>query len=293
MLWRIVTIIFPLFAIVVAGYVYGRIRRPDMSFANQLTMEVFAPALVFAALADKSFDLGTYWILAIAAAAVALAPGLLALPITRWIGVEPKTFVPPMMFYNSGNMGLPLAVLAFGDGALAPAVILFLVTNVLHFSFGAWLLDHDTRIATLWRVPVVAAAIAGLAVSLLGIEVWPPLLGAIRMVGEICIPLLVFALGVRLTDASIRSWNVGLIGAAARPLLGLLVAWPLARWLDLPPPQSALLILAGALPPAVLNYVFAERYRQEPDKVASIVLLGNIGAVIFIPLALAIALPKS
>ncbi len=49
-------------------------------------------------------------------------------------------------------------------------------------------------------------------------------------------------------------------------------------------------VIFGALPPAVLNYVFAERYRQEPGKVASMVMLGNLGALLFIPIALALTL---
>jgi len=58
----------------------------------------------------------------------------------------------------------------------------------------------------------------------------------------------------------------------------------------LPERERALLLVFGALPPAVLNYMFAERYHQEPEKVASMVLIGNVMAVVFLPLALAIGL---
>jgi predicted permease len=60
-----------------------------------------------------------------------------------------------MMFNNSGNMGLPLAVLAFGEAALPARVVLFLVQNLLHFSLGAWMLDHQRPPGNLWRVPVM------------------------------------------------------------------------------------------------------------------------------------------
>ena len=60
--------------------------------------------------------------------------------------------------------------------------------------------------------------------------------------------------------------------------------------IPLPERERALLIVFGALPPAVLNYMFAERYNQEPDKVASMVLIGNIAALVFLPIALALAL---
>ena len=246
MLLRIVSIIFPLFAIVLAGWLYGRVRRPDMSFANQINMDVFVPALVFATLAGKSFDLANYQPLALGAVIVVLGSGLLAWPLARLMKVEAKTFVPPMMFNNSGNMGLPLAVLAFGEAALPAAVVLFLVENLLHFSLGIYMLDHRARLWNVWRMPVMLAALAGLAVSL--------------------------------------------AGAALRPLMGMAIAWAAARLLGLDAQHSAMLFIFGALPPAVLNYVFAERYGQEPEKVASIVMIGNVAALLFISLALAIAL---
>jgi malate permease and related proteins len=73
-------------------------------------------------------------------------------------------------------------------------------------------------------------------------------------------------------------------------VLGMLIAWGAGWALGLSPQQQGMLLVFGALPPAVLNYVFAERYRQEPDKVASIVMVGNVAALLFISLALAIAL---
>ena len=290
MLLRIVSIIFPLFAIVLAGWFYGRRHQPDMALANQLNMDVFVPALVFAALAGKSFDLLGYQALAVGGIAVVLGSGLLAWPLARLMKVEAKTFVPPMMFNNSGNMGLPLAVLAFGEAALPAAVVLFLVENLLHFSLGIYILDHHARLTNLWRMPVVLAALAGLGISVSGAELWPPLLTAIRMLGEISIPLLLFSLGVRLTDANFHTWRIGVAGAAARPLIGMAIAWGAARLLGLDARHSAMLLIFGALPPAVLNYVFAERYRQEPEKVASIVMIGNVAALLFISMALAIVL---
>jgi len=70
----------------------------------------------------------------------------------------------------------------------------------------------------------------------------------------------------------------------------MLIAWGAGWALGLSAQHQALLLVFGALPPAVLNYVFAERYRQEPDKVASIVMVGNVAALLFIPLALVLAL---
>ncbi|MGQ5490210.1 AEC family transporter [Thauera sp. ZXT1-4] len=290
MLIRIVEILFPLFSITALGFFVGRRTKPDLSHANKLNMDVFVPALVFAALANKAFDVAAFLPLIGAGTVVVVGSGLAAWGLAKATGIEPKTLVPPLMFNNCGNLGLPLAVLAFGELALAPMVVLFMVSNLIHFSFGAWLLDHRVRLLTVWRVPSVLATFAGLMVSLTHFEVWPPLLIAIRMLGEISIPLMLFGLGVRLADSRIGAIGIGVFGAVARPLVGMALAWAVMQVIELPPREQALMLVFGALPPAVLNYMFAERYQQEPGKVASMVLIGNVAAVVFLPLALALVL---
>ncbi|RKT58629.1 hypothetical protein DFR40_1650 [Azonexus fungiphilus] len=288
--FRLLAILFPIFGIVAAGYFYGRKHKPEMAVANRLNMDVFVPALVFAAMAGKSFDLAAYAPLALGGFIVIAVCGLLAWPIARLCGVQPKTLAPPMMFNNSGNIGLPLAVLAWGEAALPAAVILFMVENTLHFSFGAKLLDPKTRILMLWRIPVVFAAIAGLTVAVLKIPVWQPLVIAIKMLGDVSVPLLLFSLGVRMTDVSFGEWKLSVGSALLRPLAGMAIAYAVIQLFGLEGRDAAMLVVFGALPPAVLNFLFAERYQQEPQRVASIVLVGNLAALVFLPLALVLVL---
>lgn len=290
MLLRIVAILFPLFAIVSLGYGVGRYLRPDLAQANKLNIDVFVPALVFAAMASKDFHIAEYGGLLLVTFLLIVACGLAGWGVARLAGIDPRTLVPPMMFNNCGNLGLPLAVLAFGADALAPAVAMFALSNLLQFSFGVWLLDHQARVANAWRSPSVLAALAGIAVGVLGLEVWPPLLTAIRMVGDIAIPLMLLALGVRLAESRIGAIGFGLFGALLRPVVGMAAAWLLLKVFELPPTDAALVFVFGALPPAVLNFILAERYRQEPDKVASMVLIGNVAALAFLPVALATVL---
>lgn len=291
MLERIVSIVFPVYAIVAVGYLYARWKKPDMAFANHLNMEIFIPALVFAALASKSFDVVTYWPLALGAAVVIFGSGVMAWPVARLLKVPINTFVPPMMFTNAGNMGIPLIVLAFGEAALPAAVMLFLVENLLHYVFGAWMLDRHAKWWNLWRVPVIFASFAGLAMSVAEVPLWPPLLLAIKMLGDVCIPLMLFSLGVRLSTSSDYDWRLGFSGAVLCPLTGLLMAFAVGLVIDLPPEQQGMLLLFGALPPAVMNYMFAEKYGQDPAKVASIVIIANAASLLFVPLALILAIP--
>lgn len=290
MLERIVSILFPVFAIAAVGYFVARRDRPDMAVANRLTMDVFAPALIFGALASRDFHVAEYWRLALAMLLASVGCGLAGYLMARAMRQDPRTLIPPIMFGNSANLGIPLAVLAFGNEALQPAVILFMVSTLLHFTFGSWLLDHKLHLGQIWRVPNVIATVLGLAVSLAGIVVWEPLVMALKLLGDIAIPLMLFALGVRMTDIRFDSWRLGVIGGLARPAIGGVLA-ALAAWIfDLQGFEAALLIIYGALPPAVMNYLFSERYGQEPDKVASIVLIGNLLAVVVLPVVLAFAL---
>lgn len=261
-----------------------------MAAANKLNIDIFVPALIFDVLTARDFGLTQYQDLAIAGIAVILGSVLLAWPVARLMNFQIKTFVPPMMFNNSGNMGLPLVLFAFGEQALPAAVVLFLIENTLHFSVGMKILNSSTSFISMLRIPMILAAIAGLGVSFMQLEIAPLFATPIKMLGQISIPLMLFALGVRLIHINWQDWKIGLIGAFVSPLSGLLMAIPAGYLLNLPAQQYALLILFGALPPAVLNYMVAERYQQQPQLVASIVMIGNMASIIFIPLVLSFVL---
>jgi len=287
---RLFSIVFPIFAIVAIGYLYSRWRQPDMTSANQINMTILLPALIFHVLSGKDFQLAEYGWLALGAAAIVLGSGLLALPVAKVSGFSFKTFVPPMMFTNSGNIGLPLAVFAFGEQALPAAVVLFLVENGLHFTLGTYLMDHRAPLRKVLVQPIVAATLVGIAFSLFRWGVPAPLRETVNLLGQASIPLLLFSLGTRLTSVDFREWRIGLLGAVICPVTGVLMLLIVQPFLSLTPLQSSLLLVFSALPPAVLNYLVAEQYRQEPGKVASIVMLGNLMGLVSLPIALAFAL---
>ena len=287
---KLLVTVFPLFVVVAIGAFYGRWKSTDISVANRMNMDVFVPALVFAVLADKSFDLVAYQDLALAAGIVVLGSGLILFPLVKLIGWDPKTFLPPMMFNNTGNMGIPLIVLAFGEAALPAAVMVFIVEMLLHFSIGLYILDHKTKFSALLKMPVVQATILGFIFSFMGWSLPEPIAIPMDMLGQISIPLMLFTLGVRLLSVDLSDWRIGLTGAILCPLSGLLMAWFSGMIWEFDTQQWAILLVFSALPPAVLNYMVAEQYAQEPARVASIVLLGNFASVLTLPLVLSFVL---
>lgn len=283
---QIFTIIFPLFAIVSIGFFYGRKHAPDMVSANQLNLDIFVPALIFHVLADKSFQVDTYSQLAIGGAVVVIFSGLLAWPVAKFMGFNVKTFVPPMMFSNSGNIGLPLALFAFGEKALPAAVMLFIVENTLHFSLGMKMMDRNISLLSIVKIPMVFAVVLGLGLSLSGWVLPEVISVSVEMLGLVAIPLMLFSLGVRLTSVNLQDWRIGLVGAIICPATGIVLVLLVAPFLNLNELQYGQLLIFGVLPPAVLNFMVAEKYNQQPKQVASIVLIGNLASLITIPTVL-------
>jgi predicted permease len=288
---RLAGIILPVFSIIALGWLYAWRVKPDMAVTNRISMNVLAPALVFSALASKDFDVAANRMLLVGSVAVVVGSGLLAWPVARIMREQARTFVPPMMFNNCGNMGLPLAVLAYGSAGFAPMVALFTISNLLQFTLGVWILDHHARFGNLLRNPIVIATVLGFGFAIGHPPIPEWLMVAIRLVGDALIPMMLLSLGVRLYETSFGAWRIGVVGGIVCPLTGLAIAMLLAPILGLDPMQQGLLILFGCLPPAVLNFMVAEQFGQEPGKVASIVLIGNLLSIVFVPLGVAIALP--
>ncbi|MGF1643084.1 MAG: AEC family transporter [Thiotrichales bacterium] len=289
---RIFAIIFPVFACAGLGAAYARHHRPDMAVVNRLNMEVFAPFLVFWALLDKPFDFNAYRDLALGGVAVVLGSGLLLLPLAWFARINLRTFIPPMMFNNSGNMGLPLVLFAFGETALQAGIVLFIVEMVLHFTLGMYLMDHRTHPLRLLKMPMIQATLLGLLLSGLHVTLPDAIANTVKLLGQVSIPLLLFSLGVRLLDVNLRDWRLGALGAIAGPAAGIVSALLVLPWLTLDTHHTAMLLIFAALPPAVLNVLVAEQYQQEPERVASIVMLGNLASLIVIPATLWFALPR-
>ncbi|RZI44932.1 AEC family transporter [Herbaspirillum sp. HC18] len=297
---RILGIILPVFLIIAVGYGYARFRgervKSDMTAVNRVSMDVLCPLLVFTALAAKDFDLMHNGMLILAGVLIALGSGLIAWPVARLFGYDVRTFIPPMMYNNCGNMGLPLAVLAFGTAGLPAAVALFMACNLIYFSVGIKIIESGRNVHTpTWKFlmsPMMLAMMIGMVFAIFHIALPTPLMQALKMLGDSCIPIMLFALGVRMLDVNFKSWHIGLIGAAVCPLGGLAVAWLLDGVLNLTDMQRGQMYLFASLPPAVFCFMVAEQYKQEPDKVASIVLLGNLAALAFVPLGLWMGLPR-
>ncbi|MBS1227861.1 MAG: permease [Proteobacteria bacterium] len=287
---RIIGIITPVLIISAIGYAYGRIRRPDMTWINRLSTDLLYPLLIFTSMAAKDFYILDYLPLIGGGIAVMLGSGLIAWGAAKLLGYSPQAFIPPMVFTNVANMGFPLTLFAFGPEMLPAAVALFMIFSLVNFTIGIRILAPHASLRGILKGPMLWAMIGGVLMSLCGLSLPDWLATSGRMLGETAIPLGLFTLGVGFAGFRVERWSVGIVGAFLCPISGLLIAWPLIKLLPLTVPMQGLLILYAALPPAVMNYILAEQYKQDPGLVSAIVVGGTIASLIFVPFALYLAL---
>jgi predicted permease len=142
----------------------------------------------------------------------------------------------------------------------------------------------------LLKNPVTLATLAGILAYASDWHTPRILMPGLEMLSQVAIPLMLVALGVRLIHVDMTHWRAGLLGALLCPASGLLCAWLAILWLQPSEAIQRILLLFSILPPAVMNFLLAERYRQSPDQVASMVAFGNLASLLVIPVSLAFIL---
>lgn len=286
MILKIIEIIFPVLIIALLGYFYAKKEKISMDIPNKINLEVFIPILVFYAISEKLPSITTLGSFSLGAVIVVLGSGIILYPFTKLLGVNPRTFLPSMMFNNSINLGLPLALFAFGEEAMALIIALSIAQIIGQFTIAVVMYGGVAKVSELLKNPVILATFFGLIFNYYDMHLPQLLIEPLKMLSQISIPLVLFALGVRLSTIEFKHWKIGLIGAVLCPLSGILMALLAIFIFDYTPLQTSLIILFGALPPAVVNSLMAEKYGHDSSIVASIVAVGNLFSLLVIPLTL-------
>ncbi|MBB1271329.1 AEC family transporter [Psychromonas sp. SR45-3] len=291
MLLRIIEILFPMFVVVLAGYICARRTSIDMGPINKLNLDYFVPALVFASLVNM--PLGSKQVNLIAASVIAvILPGLLIAMLCRFYHWNVKVWVPPHMFRNSGNLAIPLFVYTFGEIAKSDAVLLMIVSTCLQLTLGIVIISGINKqgFKQLLSMPIMYATVTALALNLFDVSIWEPVWEAANLLGESAIPLMLFSLGSQLIYVNRSGVKIGLISTLTSLVSGAITFAVIYLWIPLTQLQLQMMVLFTMLPPAVMNYLLAERYQLNGATVASMVLYGNLLSVLSMPLLLWFAL---
>jgi malate permease and related proteins len=286
---KILQITLPIFIIILIGFFYSKYTKPDLASTNKLVVDIALPILIFTSLATKDFNPQTALLFTFGTVLLIFLSGLLAFATHKLSGTRWQAFAPSVMFVNVGPIGIPLIVLAFGADGLAPAVILLVISNILHFTVGAGLMSGKIDWRMLYANPLVWATVLGVAVSQSGISLPTWLVTPLTMLGNVLVPMMLLSLGGRLSTSQISDAKVGFISSVLAIGIRLICAFLILKILPLQGVERGAFILFTCLPSAVFNFMLADKFKIEPQKVASIVVVGHIASLVFLPLGIWLA----
>lgn len=283
----VLQIVTPVFLLALIGFIWVRLGfEYRMQFVTRLTMTISVPCLIFTALMKTEIDRGallaTFWA-SCAAYALVTVVFFVLLKLGR---MDIRTFLAPLIFGNTGNLGLPLALFAFGETGLGYAVVVFAIMAVYSFTFGIWLVAGGGSLLRVIKEPILGATLLGAVFMYQGwrTPIWAT--NTLELIGQMAIPLMLITLGValaRLTAGRIgRSVFLSLLKA------GICAgsAWVAGSYFELQPIPMAVLIVQVSTPVAVTSYLLAEKYGADSEQVAGLVVVSTLLSVITLPLIL-------
>ncbi len=286
---KIASITLPIFTLVLVGFFYSRRVKPDLAGANKLVVDIALPVLIFISLSAKNFDPIAAITLTLASIALIVLSGLLAWPFTKISGASRQAFLPCAMFTNVGPIGIPLIALAYGPEGVATAVVLLVISNILHFTLGAAVMSGKADWRMVYANPLVWATVLGIASSQLRIVLpeWAQTSGT--MIGSVLVPMMLLSLGARLASSQVADAWAGVKASVLILLVRLIAAFLILGVLPLQGLERGALILFACLPAAVFNFMLADKFQVQPNIVASTVIVGHVFSLAFLPLGLWLA----
>jgi len=280
----ILEVVFPVLVLACTGFFW--VRRGwsfDIAFVTRLALDFATPCLVFGTMAATRFEPDVFW--ALAGSTVALHAALAAIfaAILRVRGLKQRDFLLPLVSANTGNMGLPLCLFAFGEPGLIYGIVIFATMVVLQFTFGLWLVSGEASPMKALRHPLLHAAVLGMAFSWAGIDLPRWIGNALGLAGQMAIPLMLLSLGAAMATlpAVFPRRAVGL--AALKLVLGGTLAVLIARVAGMSGIASDVFILQSVAPVAVTTYMLAERYGRSPAQVAQLVMVSTVTVAVALP----------
>lgn len=277
MLTELLQIVGPIVLITLVGVVLGRSSAGLQSRTlSSLVILVATPALVFHTLVSMHVDLSTIGRMAGAALLCIALAGALGAAGLRLLGAPLRTYLPSLMLPNSGNMGLPLVVLAFGDEGMRLGVAYFFTVALFQYSIGLSIAAGSVRFADVARQPLVYAVTLVLVVTLFRLPVPQVILTTTDILGGMMIPAMLILLGSALATLRVADLGPALAAAAGRLAIGVVASLAVIALLRLDGVAAGTALLMGTMPSAIVTHVFAERYGQASARVAGAVVMSTL-----------------
>jgi len=288
MLQEVFSVVAPVFVIAGIGFIWIKRSQPfDNLTISSLVMYIGSPCLIYSSLTTNAPELAILAQMAIAASFVILGSLAIGILFLKTMGWPYRTYLPSLVHPNGGNMGLPVVLLAFGDTGLALGMAYFFVNSISQYTIGLAISSGEFHPSQLLKQPVIWAVLVVLIVLSTGYQMPAWVNATTSILGGLTIPAMLLMLGTSLASLNVSAVRETLTISVMRLLLGATLGLS-AIWLfELEGIIAGVVLLQSTMPAAVFNYVFAERYNREPDKVAAVILQSTLMSIVSLPIIVA------
>lgn len=291
---QIFTVTAPIFIIVLLGYLWSVWKQKlDTETLSNLVVRVSTPCLVFTTLTRFHIEFELMRQMALAAFLALVLSFAIGATVLRLSGLSLSTFLPSLMHPNSGNIGLPLMLMAFGDEGLALGIAYFVVISISQYTVGYGISAGEFSLVRLLKQPLIYAVIASLVVLVLDLPVPDWISKTTGLLGGIVIPALLMVLGHSLARLKISDLGLALFLTAVRAIMGVVIGLFLVWLLALSGPPAGVVFLMCTMPIAVFNFVFAEHFNRSPEKVAGVIVVSTALTFALLPFLVWVAMHMS
>jgi len=287
-IFELLSVVAPVFVVALVGLAWARSGTHfDEESISRLVLNVGIPCLVFRTLTSLDVPPAELARMAGLAAGVMSMFAIGGFAALKVMNLPAHTYLGPLIFANSGNIGLPICLFAFGDAGLALGMAYFAVSSTCHVVLGGPLFAGSFSLRPFFRSPLTWAVIITVGVIASGVTVPIWIARTTTLLGDIAIPLMLLTLGVSLSKMHPESLGRSAILSLVRLGLGVSASLLLTTLLGVEGLPRKVLVLQASMPVGVLNYLFAQRYARSPEQVASLVLVSTLISVVSIPVLLA------
>ena len=284
-------VVAPVFTLALIGFIWVKLDiEYRVEFVTKLAMTVSIPCLIFVALMKTEVSGAALTAISLASIVAYAGVTLVMFLFIKINRLNAPTYLAPLIFGNTGNLGIPLALFAFGEVGLQYAAVSFAIMAVYSFTAGIWIVSGGGNPLKALKEPMVGATILGGIFLWQGWETPVWITNALELLGQMGIPLMLITLGVALARLS----PAGLLRAfwlsLAKVIICAAIAWTVAVVFKLDDVAFAVLVLQVSTPVAVTSYLIAQKYGANAGEVAGMVVASTFLSIAFIPILLAFLL---
>ena len=290
---KLIDVLFPVFFVIGVGYYLGKKdRKFDTTFITNFAGNIGTPAMIFYTITTTGVTLDIFIEYFIYAVIIICGFAVVGVLFLLFLKKDAITELPPLILPNTGNMGVPICLFAYGTEGLGVASAIASVIILFHFTIGVLLAKKSFSLDILIKNVPIYAIILSVIFLYFEWEVPGYIENTTFLLTYTTIFLVLMSLGIALTRLKVVSWSHASILGGVRVIIGPIIGYALIRILNLDGFAAGVLLIQSAMPSAVLTYLVGSMYskKRAVDNVASVIVTSTLMSFITAPIIVYISL---